>query len=144
AGRAALVIAAENPSAAPLTSPVTSVPSAPTVPLGVGPFRAVDLVRAPDGLAEAAGELLRDVVVTADLEQARHLVRENPGLRAVTRDGDVLGVHWAQGGGARPQSLLEMRAVADEAAAGLAEAEQRCEEAGRQLAVATEAEEAAR
>jgi len=147
AGRAALVIAAENPSAAPAPaepSPVTSAPSAPTVPRGVGPFRAVDLVRAPDGLAEAAGELLRDVVVTADLEQARHLVRENPGLRAVTRDGDVLGAHWAQGGGARPQSLLEMRAVADEAAAGLAEAEQRCEEAGRQLAVATEAEEAAR
>jgi chromosome segregation protein len=173
AGRAALVIAAENPSAAPTpaeppapaelrapaeppapaegpasaappTSPVTNAPSAPTVPRGVGPFGAVDLVRAPDGLAEAAGELLRDVVVTADLEQARHLVRENPGLRAVTRDGDVLGAHWAQGGGARPQSLLEMRAVADEAAAGLAGAEQRCEEAGRQLALATEAEEAAR
>jgi chromosome segregation protein len=37
-----------------------------------------------------------------------------------------------------------MRAVADEAAAGLAEAGSRCEEAGCRLAVATEAEEAAR
>ena len=101
-------------------------------------------MRAPDGLAEAAAELLRDVVVTADLGEARRLVRENPGLRAVTRDGDLLGAHWAQGGGARPQSLLEMRAAADEAAAGLAEAEQRCDEAARQLAVAAEAEEAAR
>jgi chromosome segregation protein len=101
-------------------------------------------VRAPDGLAEATAELLRDVVVTADLEQARRIVRENPGLRAVTRDGDLLGAHWALGGGARPQSVLEMRAAADEAAAGLAGAEQRCEEADRQLAVAAEAEEAAR
>jgi chromosome segregation protein len=101
-------------------------------------------VRAPDGFAEAAAELLRDVVVVDDLGRAAQLVRENPALRAVTRDGDLLGAHWAQGGGERPQSLFEMRAAADEAAAGLAEAEQRCEEAADALAVAAEAEEAAR
>jgi len=101
-------------------------------------------VRAPDGLAETAAELLCDVVVTADLEQARRFVRENPDRKAVTRDGDLLGAYWAQGGGARPQSLLELRAAADEAAAGLAEAELRCDEAARQLAVAAEAEEDAR
>jgi len=101
-------------------------------------------VRAPDGLAEAAAELLCDVVVTADLEQARRYVRDNPGFKAVTRDGDLLGAYWAQGGGVRPQSLFEMRAAADEAAAGLAEAELRCDEAARQLAVAAEAEEDAR
>jgi chromosome segregation protein len=107
-------------------------------------LRAAELVRAPDGLARAAAELLRDVVVVADLEQARRIVRENPGLKAVTRTGDLLGSHWAQGGGARPQSLLELRAAADEAAAGLAEAEQRCDEAARALAAAAQAEEAAR
>src|SRR5216683_1189510 len=96
------------------------------------------------GLAEASAELLRDVVVTADLDEARRIVRENPGLKAVTRAGDLLGPHWARGGGARPQSLLELRAAADEAAAGLAEAEQRCDEAARELAVAAQAEEAAR
>src|SRR6185295_5851909 len=64
--------------------------------------------------------------------------------KAVTRDGDLLGAYWAQGGGVRPQSLFEMRAAADEAAAGLAEAELRCDEAARQLAVAAEAEEDAR
>jgi chromosome segregation protein len=135
AGRAALVIAG---------GPDGHTSAVPSIPGGEGPFRAVDLVRAPDGLAEAAAELLRDVVVTADLGEARRVVRENPGLRAVTRDGDLLGAHWAHGGGTAPQSLFEMRAAADEAAAGLAEAEQRCEEAGRQLAVAAEAEEAAR
>ena len=77
-------------------------------------------MRAPDGLAQAAAELLRDVVVTADLEQARRIVRDHPELKAVTRAGDLLGSRWAQGGGARPQSLFEQRAAADEAAAGLA------------------------
>jgi chromosome segregation protein len=143
AGRAALVIAAEGAPAEPADNAPAGA-AVPAVPQGSGPFRAVDLVRAPDGLAKAAGELLRDVMVTADLKQARQIVRENPGLRAVTRDGDLLGAHWAHGGGARPQSLLEVRAAADEAAAGLAGAEQRCEEAGRQLALAAEAEEAAR
>ena len=138
AGSAGLVIAQATPAA---TSPA---PAAPHAPHGPGPVPANELVRAPDGLAEAAAELLCDVMVTADLEQARRFVRENPGLKAVTRDGDLLGAYWAQGGGARPQSLLEMRAVADEAAAGLAEAELRCEEAARQLAVAADAEEDAR
>jgi chromosome segregation protein len=101
-------------------------------------------VRAPDGLAQAAAELLRDVVVAGDLGEARRIVRDNPGLKAVTRAGDLLGSHWAQGGGARPQSLLELRAAADEAAAGLAGAEQRCDDAARELAVAAQAEETAR
>ncbi len=162
AGSAALVIAAEGaeviaadgaapptpPASAPEVTPAASLTpaatSAPAAPQGSGSFRATELVRAPDGLAEAAAELLRDVVVVADLEQARRIVRENPDLKAVTRAGDLLGSHWAQGGGARPQSLLELRAAADEAAAGLAETEQRCDEAARELAVAVQAEEAAR
>jgi chromosome segregation protein len=101
-------------------------------------------VSGPDGLGEVAAALLRDVVVTADLEHAGRIVRENPELTAVTRAGDVLGAHWAHGGGARPQSLLELRAAADEATAGLAEAERRCEEAAGQLAAAVQAEAAAR
>jgi chromosome segregation protein len=137
AGRAGLVIAQA-------TQATPAAPAAPRAPQGSGPVPANELVRAPDGLAEAAAELLCDVVVTADLEQARRFVRENPGLVAVTRDGDLLGAYWAQGGGARPQSLLEMRAAADEAAAGLAEAELRCDEAARQLAVAADAEEDAK
>ena len=140
AGGASLVIA----QATPATSPATSALATPSAPHGSGPIPANELVRAPDGLAEAAAELLCDVVVTADLEQARRYVRDNPGFKAVTRDGDLLGAYWAQGGGARPQSLFEMRAAADEAAAGLAKAELRCDEAARQLAVAAEAEEDAR
>ena len=101
-------------------------------------------MRAPGGLAQVAAELLRGVVVVEDLEQARRIVRENPDLRAVTRAGDLLGSRWAHGGSAKPQSLLELRAAADEAAAGLADAERRCEKAVQQLADAVQAEEAAR
>ena len=137
AGGAALVIADKG------TTPTPAL-ATPSAPHGSGPIPANELVRAPDGLAEAAAELLSDVVVTADLDTARRYVRDNPGFKAVTRDGDLLGAYWAQGGGARPQSLFEMRAAADEAAAGLAEAELRCDEAARQLAVAAEAEEDAR
>jgi len=132
AGSAALVIAA------PPTTPVTPAAGAPGLTL------AIDLVQAPDGLAQAAAELLRGVVVVDDLEHARRIVRENPDLRAVTRAGDLLGAHWAQGGGARRQSLFEVRAAADEAAAGLAAAEWACEAAAQDLAAAAEAEEAAR
>ncbi len=132
AGSAALVIAA------PGTAPAT-----PDTPAS-GPVRVADVVHAPDGLAQAAAALLRDVVVADDLEHARRIVRDNPALKAVTRAGDLLGAHWAQGGGARQQSLFEQRAAADEAAAGLAGAEWACEAAARDLATAAAAEEAAR
>jgi chromosome segregation protein len=135
AGSAGLVIAAP-------ATPATPASNALIAPEGA--VWAATLVSGPDGLGEVAAELLRDVVVTADLAHAGRIVRENPGLTAVTRAGDVLGSYWAHGGGARPQSLLELRAAADEAAAGLAEAERRCDEAAGQLAAAAKAEEVAR
>jgi chromosome segregation protein len=150
AGSAGLVIASPatpNPPAPP-SAPAPNTPTAPSSPPAPsapeGAVLATALVSGPDGLGEVAAALLRDVVVTDDLAQARLIVRENPHVRAVTRAGDVLGSHWAHGGGARPQSLLELRAAAEEAAAGLAEAERRCDEAAGQLAAAAQAEEAAR
>jgi chromosome segregation protein len=130
AGGTSLVIAVGAPAAAaPRAAP--------------GLLRAVDLVTASPEVAEVVAELLRDVVVTADLAEARQVVRDNPGLEAVTRAGDVLGSFTARGGGARRQSLLELRAAADEAAAGLAAARRGHEAAARQLAAAAEAETAA-
>ncbi len=136
AGSAGLVVAARTDPAA----------SAAPVPVGdpSGRVRAVDLIRAPAGLAPAAAALLRGVMVVDDLDTARRIVAENPDLTAVTRAGDLLGSRWAHGGSARPASLLELRAAADEAAAGLAEAEQRCAAAAQQLAEAAQTEDAAR
>src|SRR5947208_4373089 len=67
AGGASLVITQATLS----TTPAVPVLPTPSAPHGSGPIPANELVRAPDGLAEAAAELLCDVVVTADLEQAR-------------------------------------------------------------------------
>ena len=105
---------------------------------------AADLVTAPDELAGAVRELLASVVVTADLPEAAAYVRDNPGFRAVTAAGDLLGAHWAHGGSARPQSLLDVRAAAGEAAARLTAAELTEEAAAEALAEASEAQEAAR
>jgi chromosome segregation protein len=144
AGQAGLVIASPDPAPPSATPSAPSASSVTPAPAAEYPIPATDLVWAPGGLSEAAAELLRDVVVTADLDQARLIVRQDSALKAVTKDGDLLGAHWAHGGAARPQSLFELRATADEAAAGLAEAERRCDEAAAELAAAVQAEEAAR
>jgi chromosome segregation protein len=116
----------------------------PGLRLPDGAHPALGLVRAPDGLAPALAGLLSGIVVAADLAQARELVRTHPELRVVTRQGDVLGAHWASGGSARPASEFTLRSVADEAAAGLESVEERCEQAAEQLALAVEAEGQAR
>jgi chromosome segregation protein len=112
--------------------------------LPAGARYALDLVQASDELRPAVTQLLGGVVVAASLEQAADLMRATPGLRVVTRDGDVLGAHWATGGSAGQQSLLEVRAAADDAATGLQEAQDQTEDAAQRLAVAVSAEAAAR
>ncbi|WP_329123462.1 AAA family ATPase [Streptomyces sp. NBC_01465] len=87
-----------------------------------------ELVRGPAELMPGVRQLLRDMVVVGTLEDAEELVAGRPGLIAVTAEGDVLGAHFAQGGSAGAPSLLEVQASVDEAAAELAELDQRCEE----------------
>ena len=146
AGSAGLVItppADDAPSARDTARPADrGLPPAIRLPDGAHP--ALGLVRAEDGLAPALAGLLSGIVVAADLAQARELVRTYPELRVVTRQGDVLGAHWASGGSARPASEFTLRSVADEAAAGLEAVEERCKQAAEQLGLAVEAEEQAR
>jgi chromosome segregation protein len=146
AGSAGLVIAGATAAGAPADSGAGGgqPTAAGSVPLPSGARPALELVRAPAPAAAALTQLLGDVIVAAGLRQAGEIVRAHPGLRVVTRDGDLLGAHWARGGSAKAPSLLETRAAADEAAARLAEAEQRCEQAERELAAATADEERAR
>jgi chromosome segregation protein len=65
------------------------------------------------------------------------------GLRAVTRDGDVLGRDFVSGGSAEAPSLIEVQAAVEEARQQLAEAGHRRERIRFELAEATEAREAA-
>jgi chromosome segregation protein len=109
-----------------------------------GARRALDLVHAPAHAAPALRELLADVVVATDLHQAAEIVAAHPALRVVTRHGDLLGAHWAHGGSGKAPSLLETRAAANAAAAGLDVADRHCEQAALDLAEAVQQEERAR
>ncbi|MBA8949338.1 chromosome segregation protein [Actinomadura namibiensis] len=104
---------------------------------------AIDAVTVPDPVRPALHHLLGDVVVADDVAAAAELVRRAPELRAVTRDGDLVGAHWAQGGGAGgAQGLLQMRATLDQATEDLATAESAAEHTAAALAEAMEREQA--
>ena len=105
---------------------------------------AADLVKAPGELAAAVERLLAGVLVVPDLATGLDLVRADPSVAVVTTDGDLLGVHWARGGSAGGQSLLGLRAAAQQAAGQLAAAELAAQRAERELADSAEEEEHAR
>jgi chromosome segregation protein len=143
AGQAALMIAADR-----------SLPGRPAAPGEWDGAReiaarhsvayALDLVKAPAELAGAVEAVLAGILVAEDLRQGLDLVRQDPQLRVVTRDGDLIGAHWARGGSAGAPSLLGLRAAAQDAASQLAEAERRGQRAERELADAVEDESSAR
>ncbi|MFC6878919.1 chromosome segregation protein SMC [Actinomadura yumaensis] len=103
---------------------------------------AIDAVTVPDSVRPALEHLLNGVAVVADVAEAARLVRREPSLRAVTRDGELVGAHWAQGGGAGgAQSLLQMRATLDQAAEDLAAAETAAEQSAEALTGGMEREQ---
>ncbi|HEY7483765.1 MAG TPA: chromosome segregation protein SMC [Streptosporangiaceae bacterium] len=110
------------------------------VPLPDGSHYAVDLVTAADSVQSAVRHLLDGVVVVDDLAAARSVVKADPNLRAVTRDGDLLGAHWARGGGDDAQGPLRMRAALDETVAALAAARAQAESTAAALTAAAESE----
>ncbi len=151
AGQAVLMIAAgqpqreSRPDGGPERELAAAAGGAPAAMLArASVMRALDLVKAPDELTAAVEQLLDGVLVTADLREGLELVRADPRLRVVTRDGDLIGAHWARGGSAGAPSLLGLRAAAQEAAGQLGEAEHRCQRAERELADAADDEDAAR
>jgi chromosome segregation protein len=112
-------------------------PEVTRTPLPDGARHARELITASDSVRTAIDHLLDGVVVVDDLPAARSLVKAQPGLRAVTRDGDLLGAHWAQGGATGgAHGPLQMRATLDEAVEALAAAG---DEAARSAAALDEA-----
>ncbi|WP_028655955.1 chromosome segregation protein SMC [Nocardioides sp. J54] len=87
-----------------------------------GTTYASQVVECPAQVRPALDRLLRKVAVVDDLPAARALVADLPDVVAVTRDGDLLGAHFASGGSQSTQSLIEVQAAVDEAAEALAEA----------------------
>ena len=106
-------------------------PPWPVLPTG---FRwALDLVKAPDPLRFALRRALHQVAFVPTLDAARALVEAEPGVRAITPDGDVVGATEAAGGAAKAPSVLEIQAAVDEARDRRAEAERRGERLSAQL-----------
>ncbi|HET7357524.1 MAG TPA: chromosome segregation protein SMC [Nocardioidaceae bacterium] len=95
---------------------------------------AVDVVSAPDALRPALRRLLYKVAVVDDLDAARRLVADLPDLVAVTRDGDLIGTHFASGGSSSQPSLIEVQAAVEDATRKLEEAGHACERLGFDLA----------
>jgi len=133
AGRAGLVL-----------GDVADAPAATGRALPAGARAALELVRPPAELRGAVGLLLHGVVVVDDAEDARGLLAAGAADRVVTRDGDVLGRGWVQGGSSSTPSAIEISAAVDEARQKADEAAARHERLHAELAAAREAEAARR
>ncbi|WP_122261493.1 chromosome segregation protein SMC [Ornithinimicrobium cerasi] len=107
---------------------------------------AADVVRVPGGDTALGGVvtgLLDRVALVGSDEEASRLVRELPGVTAVTDAGDVYGPGWVRGGSSAAPSLLELQSAHDEAQAGVATATARAERLTFELGAARTALEAA-
>ncbi|ROO83384.1 condensin subunit Smc [Actinocorallia herbida] len=109
-------------------------------PCPSGGVWAAELVTVPEPLRPALDRLLEGVVVVDDPARAREIVAGEPRLRAVTRDGRLLGAHWARVGSSSGQGPLQMRASLDEAVAALGRAHEAAELSAASLEEAAEAE----
>jgi chromosome segregation protein len=96
---------------------------APAGALPDGARWALDLVEAPTRLRGALVAMLSGVAVVGGLSEAMNLVAAQPRLRAVTRDGDLVGAGWVSGGSDRKPSTLEITSEIAKARAELAAAE---------------------
>ncbi len=103
----------------------------PTLPDGAA--YAVDVVSAPADVRPALARLLERIAVVDDLAAARRLVADLPDVVAVTRDGDLLGTHFAAGGSSSQPSLIEVQAAVDEATERLAAATASTERLGFEI-----------
>ncbi|MCW2800007.1 MAG: smc [Aeromicrobium sp.] len=79
----------------------------------------IDVVEGPVPLQGALRRLLYKVAIVDDLEHSRQLIAQSPDVVSVTRDGDVLGAHFAAGGSSSKQSLIEVKAAIAQAATDL-------------------------
>ncbi|KAA0024281.1 chromosome segregation protein SMC [Antrihabitans cavernicola] len=116
-GRAALVFG-RNGSRSPT----------PTTTLNGSAKWAVDVIDCPDSLRSGLGALLSGIAVVEKLTDAVELVEAQPALRAVTKDGDLVGAGWITGGSDRPPSQLEVQAAIDTARTSLTSGKRRAEE----------------
>ncbi|MGB6208075.1 chromosome segregation protein SMC [Mycobacterium sp.] len=121
-GRAAIVLS---------DWPAEELPPAGALPDGAR--WALDLVEVPTRLRGAMVAMLSGVAVVGNLTEAMDLVAARPRLRAVTRDGDLVGAGWVSGGSDRKPSTLEITSEITKARSELAAAETQASQLGAAL-----------
>ncbi|MEO7627878.1 MAG: chromosome segregation protein SMC, partial [Nocardioides sp.] len=94
---------------------------------------AIDVVEAPGEIRAAVARLLFKIAVVDDLSAARALIADLQDVTAVTKDGDLIGAHFAAGGSSSQPSLLEIQAAVDEAVGQLQEATAATERLGFEI-----------
>lgn len=103
----------------------------------------LDHVTVNDSVAVAVGRMLADVVVAEDYVAARELIREDPRLRAVTRDGLLIGEGWVEVG-SHAGSAVERSSEIAQAQQGLRVAQAELEQLAGTIAGAKQSAEEAR
>jgi chromosome segregation protein len=136
AGRAGLLISSGGAAAGSAPRPVVELPA--------GARWATEVVGCPESVRPALVRALHDVVLVPDLDAAVRLVAAAPSVRAVTRDGDLVGGDAAAGGSAKEPSYLEVQAAVEEARRERAAVEHRWAQLREELAAARAGQEAAR
>jgi chromosome segregation protein len=132
------------PGVGGVARPATALATRPDLPpLPAGFSWVLDVVTGPEVLAPALVRLLDRVTLAPTLAEGVALIEADPSLRAVTRDGDLIGVDWAAGGSASAPSLLALQAAVDEARHRLDEATHRTERLRFALATARQERDSA-
>jgi chromosome segregation protein len=101
---------------------------------------AIDLITCDSQLRTTLSGILNRVVMTENIEEARAVIATSPAMRAVTRDGDLLGNGFVHGGSRGTQSLIEIQAAVDEARERLEASAHRADRARFAVATATQAQ----
>ncbi|MFJ7749075.1 chromosome segregation protein SMC [Arthrobacter sp. NPDC097144] len=98
--------------------------------LPAGAIWAADAAQAPAELRQTLGRLLDGAAIVPSLTEAAALLREHPGLTAVTSGGEVLSVFAGRGGSSSAPGLLELQAAVEETETRIRAAAARSEQAG--------------
>lgn len=94
---------------------------------------AIDAISAPAELQGVLAGVLADVVLVPDVKAAHEQVAGDRRLRAVTKEGELVGPGWMVGGGNAGRSGVEIAAAIDNAEKERAKAQKKAEKAGATL-----------
>ncbi|GGG06889.1 chromosome partition protein Smc [Rhodococcoides trifolii] len=89
---------------------------------------ALSVVDASESVRGAVTALLRHTVLVDSVAAGVALTEANPDLRAVTRDGDLMGAGWITGGSERQPSTIEVQSAIDSSVEELAASERLADE----------------